>query len=252
MVFEAGMAEIYDLIYRDKDYEGETDFIESIFRNFASKPVKSILEGGCGTGGHALPLAKRGYDVTGIDTSADMVRYARDKAKKARLDISYRTADLRRFELNRKFDSCLLMFSVVGYLTRTDELLQTLARVKNHLKKGSLFVFDFWNGLAVLRSLPSERVKEVADKGRKIVRTAKPELDSFNHLCHVHYRILVFQNEVLSKEINETHTVRYFFPQELIHYLEESGFKVFKICPFLDLNGKADESVWNLTAIARA
>jgi len=56
-------AEYYDLIYQDKDYEKEYDFIEEIFQNFSSNPVKTIFDGGCGTGGHAIPLAKRGYQI---------------------------------------------------------------------------------------------------------------------------------------------------------------------------------------------
>ena len=82
MVFEDELAEIYDLIYQDKDYEKEIDFIEQIFHNYSSHPIKTILDGGCGTGGHALPLAKRGYQVSAIDLSEAMLKRARKKAKR--------------------------------------------------------------------------------------------------------------------------------------------------------------------------
>ena len=74
-------AEYYDLIYQDKDYEKECDFLEEIFQAYQSKPVKSILELGCGTGGHAIPLAKRGYELTGLDTSSVMLKQAEKKSK---------------------------------------------------------------------------------------------------------------------------------------------------------------------------
>jgi len=53
-------------------------------------------------------------------------------------------------------------------------------------------------------------------------------------------------------DIREKHVVRFYFPQEIRYYLENAGFKVLKICPFLDLNGKVDETVWNVTVIAKA
>jgi len=63
----------YDLLYHDKDYSQECDFIEQILRSYTLEPVKTILDGGCGTGGHAIPLANKGYEITGIDASEAMV-----------------------------------------------------------------------------------------------------------------------------------------------------------------------------------
>ena len=94
MVFEVGLAEVYDLIYQDKDYEGETDFVEGLFRDYSRRSGVTILDGGCGTGGHALPLARRGYQVTGIDASAEMVKLASEKAGKAGLDIGFHAVDM--------------------------------------------------------------------------------------------------------------------------------------------------------------
>lgn len=252
MVFEIELAEIYDFIYKDKDYERETDFVEEIFRNFSPKPVKTILDGGCGTGGHAIPLAKRGYEVVGIDASKAMVELAKAKASKANLSISFQTMDIRQFDLNQKFDACLLMFSVLGYITETADILKTLAKVKRHLKKDSLFIFDCWNGLAVLRTLPSARVQTFEDKDERVIRLVTPELDAFNHICRVNYQLIRCKGNTIISEFKETHTVRYFFPQEITHLLDDAGFEILKMCPFLDLKGKVDENVWNIAAIARA
>jgi len=245
-------AEYYDLIYRDKDYEAECDFIEEIFRRFASSPVKTILDGGCGTGGHALPLARRGYLVTGIDSSKIMLKRAEKKAEEGNLSLDFHHGDLRQFNLGRKYDACLCMFAVMNYVTRTEDVLKILKSIRQHLHTSSLFIFDFWNGLAVLRILPSVREQVVEDNNVRVTRIAQPELDAFNHLCRVHYRLLVNQDDALVDEITETHVIRYFFPQEITHYLDETGFEVLKICPFLDIDGKVDESVWNVAAITRA
>jgi hypothetical protein len=144
------------------------------------------------------------------------------------------------------------MFATVSYITETENILRALANIRRHLETGCLFIFDVWNGLAVLRQLPSVRVKIVEDKKEKIIRIAQPELDAFNHLCRVHYHLLVTQDNSLIDGIEETHIVRYLFPQEITHYLKDAGFETLKICPFLNLNGSVDETTWNIAVIAKA
>ncbi len=251
MSFGERLVRIYDLIYEDKDYEGECNFVEEILQRFSPHPVETILDGGCGTGNHVIPLAERGYRVNGVDSSETRIKRAREKTAKSNLPCDFQVADLRDFNLNRKFDACICMFAVMDYIIKTKDFIKALHNIREHLKKNSLFIFDFWNGLAVLRVLPSVRVKVVQDKEMRVIRLAEPELDTFNHLCHVRYRFIVSQDSTLVDEILETHTVRYYFPQEIAHYLEETGFEVLRICPFLDLNGKVDENVWNATVIAK-
>lgn len=252
MSFQGELAEIYDLIYRDKDYEAECDFIEVMFRSHASKKIRTILDGGCGTGGHAVPLAKRGYQVSGIDSSEGMIRRAKINALEANLNLDFEVRDLRRFDLNRKFDACLCMFAVVGYITETDDLLQSLRNIRKHLNKGALFIFDAWNGPAVLKTKPSVRVKVIRDAGRKIIRIAQPETDIITNRCLIHYHTLVTQGDRIEHEFEEDHLVRYFFPLEITHYLTETGFEVRQMCPFLDQSGKVDENTWNIVTVARA
>ena len=73
------------------------------------------------------------------------------------------------------------------------------------------------------------RLQVVEDKKAKIIRIAQPELDAFNHLCRIHYRLLVNQDGALIDEIVETHVIRYYFPQEITHYLNDSGFEVLRV-----------------------
>jgi hypothetical protein len=113
-------------------------------------------------------------------------------------------------------------------------------------------IFDVWNGLAVLRLLLEQRLKEVENGEIRIIRFAVPNLRAFDHVCEVNYK-LITQNKKDNtlKEINEKHVMRFYFPQELKYYLENAGFEVLKICPFLDLKGRVDENVWNIAVIAR-
>jgi 2-polyprenyl-3-methyl-5-hydroxy-6-metoxy-1,4-benzoquinol methylase len=244
--------EYYDIFYSDKDYEKECDFVQEIFKEYSKKPVKSILDAGCGTGGHSIPFALRGYRVTGIDASLVMIKRARGKAKEAGVNPTFRSLDIRNFNLGKKFDACVSMFAVLNYLTETSDILGTLWSIKRHLKPDSILTFDFWNGLAVLRILPSVRVKVVEKEGTKVIRTVQPEMDALHHICKSHYHVLAMQGGTVLEEFEETHTVRYFFPQEIAHYLDDTGFELLKFCPFLQLNGTVNENEWNVTAVARA
>jgi 2-polyprenyl-3-methyl-5-hydroxy-6-metoxy-1,4-benzoquinol methylase len=243
--------EYYDIFYSDKDYEQECDFIQEIFKKYSSSPVKRILDAGCGTGGHSIPLAFRGYEVSGIDASPVMIKKARQKAKEAGVNPTFRSLDIRDFDLKKKFDACISMFAVLNYLTENKDILEALKSIGGHLKPASIFTFDFWNGLAVLRILPSVRVKVVEKDGKRVIRTVHPEMDALHHICRSHYHVLVTEGENIVDEFKETHTVRYFFPQEIAHYLDDAGFELLRFCPFLDLKGTVDENEWNVTAIAR-
>ncbi len=238
-------AKYYDLIYKDKDYEKEVDFIENIF--WKNKP-KKILEVGCGTGNYTKILLKRGYEVTALDISEDMLKIAEEKCA-----CKFIKGDIRSVSVNDKFDVCIAMFAVMGYITRNSDIIKALNNIHRHLKPNGIFIFDVWNGLAVMRLLPERRVKKAENDKVKVIRVAVPNLRSFDHICEVNYRLLILNKEDNTfKEINEKHVVRFYFPQEIRYYLENAGFKVLKICPFLDLNGKVDETVWNVTVIAKA
>ncbi|VVB67724.1 Ubiquinone/menaquinone biosynthesis C-methyltransferase UbiE [uncultured archaeon] len=239
-------ADYYDLIYRDKDYEKEVDFIEEIFED-THKP-KRILEVGCGTGSYTKILLERGYEITAVDISEEMLKIARDKCA-----CEFIKGDIKSVSINDKFDACIAMFAVISYITRNTDIIEALNNIRRHLKTNGIFIFDAWNGLAVMRNFPEQRIKELENDKMKVIRVAVPNLDSFDHLCEVNYKLLIINKENGTlNEIDEKHTVRFYFPQEIIHYLEDTGFEVLKISPFLDLKGKVDETVWNMTIIARA
>jgi SAM-dependent methyltransferase len=239
-------AAFYDLLYKDKDYEGELKFIEQIFSAFGTP--STIIEVGCGTGNYTQLLHQKGYDITGLDVSEKMINLAKQKC-----DCAFRVGDIRSFSLGERFDACIAMFAVMGYVVENSDVVKALRNIRGHLKSGGLFVFDVWNGLAVMRTLPEVRVKEVEDTTSKVVRVANPKLEAFNQVCVVDYQFNVLnKRDRTSEKFSESHRVRFYFPQEIKFFLEASGFEVLKICPFLDFSGAVDESVWNMTVVARA
>lgn len=244
-------AQYYDILYADKDYEKECDFIEEAFRRYSSfKPLK-ILDAGCGTGGHLIPLTKRGYHIVGIDASESMIAIAKRKVRRLGLNSELHVMDIRNINLDKVFDACICMFAVISYLTTNSDITKAFTGIHRHLKPGGILVFDLWYGPAVLILKPSVRVKVVEKDGLKVLRTVTPELDTLNCLCKSNYYLTILKGENLIDEVTEVHTLRFLFPQELKHYLEEGGFELLKLCEFLKLDHLASENTWNAAAIAK-
>ena len=239
------LAKYYDLLYQDKDYLSEMNFIESFFKDHA---VKSVLELGCGTGNYTKVLFEKGYGVTGVDLSENMLDVAKHKCA-----CKFVNSDIRTVSLNETFDVCLAMFAVMGYITETTSIIHTFENVYKHLKPGGLFIFDVWNGLAVMRLLPDSRLKTVQTPDVKLLRFAQPVLRSADQICEVNYKLLIFNKKSggTCEEIDEKHIVRFYFPQETKYYLEQAGFEVLKICPFMGVDSAVDENVWNMVFVAR-
>jgi SAM-dependent methyltransferase len=247
-VFGAEYAAAYDTLYRDKDYAAECDLIECVFRAYAGGPVRRVLDLGCGTGGHAAPLAERGYQVVGVDRSDAMLGQAHARGSAAR----FVRADILGLDLRETFDAVVMMFAVLGYQVANAEVLGALASVRRHLRPGGLFVADAWYGPAVLRQRPTDRVKVQDMPAGQLIRAASGELDVRHHLCSVRYHVWRIDQAQRVSETTEEHRMRYFFPLELEAFAQQSGLEVLRLGQFPEFDQDPDEASWNVMFAARA
>ena len=247
-------ANFYDSLYSGKNYPAECDFLEEIFQQHASNPVRTILDMGCGTGGHALQMARRGFKVTGVDRSGPMLSVARTKAASLQIDHIpvFREGDARTLDLATKFDVVMSMFAVISYMTANEDLMGAFSVARKHLNAGGLFVFDAWYGPAVLADRPTDRYKMVESDGERILRFVRPEIDLFRHVVNVHYKVLRIKEREVVEEVEEMHPMRFLFPQEIISYLGSAGFRVLRICPFMRISENIGERDWNMAVVAEA
>lgn len=250
-VFGKMYADVYDTIYNTKNYNQEVDFLEEIFHKFAKTPAHTVLDLGCGTGGHSLVLDQRGYQVCGVDLSQEMLDLARRKAAALNRGGEWVQGDIRTVKVGKVFDAAVMMFAVLSYQTQNEDLQATLSNVAAHLAPGGLFTADFWYGPAVLAQRPSDRVAEWNQDGKRILRLVQSKLDSFNQTVRVQYRVLELSGIQLQRETIEVHEMRYLFPQELGYFLTQAGFKVLHWCPFLKIDGEPGEETWNVSVVAQ-
>ncbi|MDL1894189.1 class I SAM-dependent methyltransferase [Sphingobacteriales bacterium CHB3] len=243
-------AKFYDGLYKDKDYAAECNFLEEVFAQYSSNKIVTILDLGCGTGGHAIPLAERGYHVIGVDRSEAMLAEARTKGN--RMSSDFVQADISNIRMDKTFDAVIAMFAVMSYMTTNEGLMGAIRTARHHLRPGGLFFFDAWFGPAVLTQRPSDRYKIMENDGDRIVRFVHPEMNLLKHTVDVNYKVLLTRDKTIISEVDETHQMRFFFPMEISHYLEQSSFRVRKLCPFLRIDKELTEHDWNLAVIAEA
>ena len=246
--FGTQYASFYDALYSEKDYEAECDLIEEIVHQYRDGGMNTILDLGCGTGGHSIPLSQRGYMVTGVDRSEPMLAEARLKSDPSHAP-DFVHGDVRDLKLGRKFDVVLMMFAVLGYQTNDDDLRKALDTVASHLKSGGLFIGDVWYGPAVVETQPSDRSKTVETNNGALTRIATPALDSVYNICTVDYQLeLAGEAEIWE----EQHSMRYFFFEELERHFEQAGLELAAMRPFPEIGGELSSATWNALFCGRA
>lgn len=246
-------ASFYDAFYAEKDYPREVDYLETVFSQHGIRAGAGVLDLGCGTGSHAVLLAQRGFRVLGVDRSAEMIVRAERKARESGVDCAFRVADARSTDLHTTFDAVIAMFAVMSYQCTNSDVTAAFTTARKHLVTGGLFVFDVWFGPAVLAQRPGVRTLVVTTpEGESVTRTARPKLDLVRQTVQVDYEVVRSREGVVLERIEESHTVRFFFPQELVHFLACTGFEMLALGPFLDLGREPTEADWNVSVVARA
>lgn len=137
-----------DLIYDPNMYDGMNSDLNdlSFYTKWLPKNKEAkILELCSGTGRLTLPLAKLGFNFTGVDIMPSMLEQAKRNAAQENVEITYIEADIRFLDINEKFDLIFIPFNSIHHLYQNEDLLAVFEVVKKHLKKDGLFLFDCYN-----------------------------------------------------------------------------------------------------------
>ena len=237
MNFGPQYAGVYDALYENKDYEAEAGFVLGRLQGHIPERA-NLLDLGCGTGLHAVALAKMGHGVTGIDRSADMIARAQSRRAalpdtlKSRLDFA--AGDMRNVDLAQRYDAVLSLFHVICYMANDTMLADALHTMRRHLQPGGVLLFDFWNADAVLNDPPAPRERIIQSGGETIRRMTTPVWEPEKSLVHITYDMWkTGADGVVSKAEPESHTIRYFSLPEMTRHLEGEGFSVLRFGEWL-------------------
>lgn len=221
----SALSAVYDRFNGDLDYEGWADYLAGEIRAHADIPVKLVLDLCCGTGTMTLALDRRGYDMTGVDSSPEMLSVARVKAAEAgRGDaILFLCQDMLAFELYGTVQAVVSTLDSVNHMDGKADFLQMLSLVHNYLEPGGLFLFDV-NTPYKFRTVYGTNAYVLEDEG---------VLCAWQNLYDPKARRCEFFTSVFTEDADGRYTRRddyeretCFTPAEIRNMLEKSGFAV--------------------------
>ena len=133
----------YDALTADVDHEAWADYLEKHFAR-APIPIHTVLDLACGTGAMTCVLARRGYELIGVDLSEEMLAVAAEKARALTGVIPplFLQQPMEELDLYGTIDACICCLDSVNYVTRPRSLLRAFQRVHLFLMPGGLFIFD--------------------------------------------------------------------------------------------------------------
>lgn len=238
----------YNLLYKDKNYYAEVDYVIDLI-NLYHPSTKTILNLGCGTGNHDFIFADKGYQVTGVDLSQDMIDVANSK-KVNQSKIEFVQADIRDVQLLKQFDVVMSLFHVMSYQTSNADLDKALQTANLHLPKGGLFIFDCWYGPGVLTDRPTIRNKQFEDENYIVNRLSTPTMYANDNCVDVEFKVTIVDKKTQQQfTLNEVHKMRYLFVPEIEYVLNNNGFNLVLSEEWLSRKDLTYTS-WNATVVA--
>lgn len=216
------LAGCYDRLTADVDYGKWADYVERHFRRWR-RPVRSVAELGCGTGSLTRLLARRGYAVTAVDLSPDMLAVADQKCRG--LGVLFLCQDMSRLTLLEPADAIISCLDSVNYVTRPAALKRTFQRVYRHLAPGGLFLFDVKTPLA----LEGADGQTNLDEDEDIFCVWRGEYSPRRRVCGYGLDLFVRQEDGSWSRGGEYHEEYAYTLEELTGFLQDAGFQNVRI-----------------------
>ena len=243
------IAPIYDIENQSLDYEAWADFFEKQFEKYLPQKPELVLDLGCGTGKMTLTLAKRGYDMTGVDYSPEMLDIARreEALAKAQNKVLWLCQDMREFELYGTVGACVCCLDTVNHITVTRDLKTIFSLVHNYLDPDGLFIFDI-NGKGKFENVYANEVYTYEEDGNFVVW--ENDYRKKSGLCD--FYITLFEQQADGRYVrhDEVQTERAYSINTIRKSLAENNFECLGIYCDFDEND-ADDSDERIYFVAR-
>ncbi len=216
--------EEYLNVYRHRNDAEAEQLVKLILANTDLKQNADVIDLACGTGRHSILFAERGFNVTAVDLSENLLSVARSTAENLGLEINFVTADLRNFCITSKFDLAVNLFTSFGYFERDAENFSLFTDAFDLLKNDGYFVIDYFNANYIRKHLVPH--SEDIINGKKIIQDRQILGD------RVIKDITIAKN---GTKRNYRESVRMYSESELKTVIEKSGLRIIKT--FGDFDG---------------
>jgi 2-polyprenyl-3-methyl-5-hydroxy-6-metoxy-1,4-benzoquinol methylase len=185
----------------------------------------TILDLGCGTGTLTQLLARKGYDMIGVDNAQEMLQIAMEKRDESGLDILYLLQDMREFELYGTVGAVVSVCDSINYLLEEEEVLRTFKLVHTYLYPGGVFIFDFNTVYKYSQIIGDATIAENREDCSFIWENYYHEAEEINE-----YDLTIFvrSKEALFQRFQETHYQRGYRLEQMCRLVEQAGLKILE------------------------
>lgn len=231
-------AKYYDLMMTEVPYDEWVAYLEMLITGKLKARPCQILDLACGTGNMTIRLAKKGYQMFGIDGSPEMIAVAEKKAQRAGVDINFTSGDFCSFQVSTPVDLVICLYDSLNYLLELEKLEQTFQQVYQALKPGGYFIFDL-NTIQRLRNIKDGKRLFEGD-GYYCFWTDKVDLEI--PLWNIQLTFFLEQSNGCLERSDEFHVERGYPLTNIHHLLEDVGFQIVGLYDAFSLSPGSDQS----------
>ena len=243
------IARVYDLLNADVDYGAWADFIEKCFERYLEEKPTLVLDLACGTGRMTRELASRGYDMTGVDGSAEMLSeamYSYDSK-----GILYLMQDMRELELYGTVGATVCCLDSINYLLDIEEVKKTFSLVHNYLDPDGLFIFDV-NSPYKFENIYGNNAYILEDDDGEVYCGWQNFYDRKSRMCDFYLSLFELTEDDTYERSDEHHVERCYSYNELKEALTASGMELLGVFSDFEFNKiKLESDIWYVVARAK-
>jgi SAM-dependent methyltransferase len=222
---DAFWIELYPFLFSEQRFSGAADQADKLVK-LVDPQGNKVLDLCCGPGRFSIPLATKGFVVTGVDRTAFLLDKARARAKTARVKIEWIQKDIRNFIRPNTFDVVVSMYTSFGYFDDRQDDLDVLRNTFTNLKPGGTFLIDVFGKERVARVF-QPTVTESFEDGTLLVKRH----EIFDDWTRLRNEWIVIRNGH-AKTFSFYHTI--YSGQELRDRLQLVGFRDIRLYGNLD------------------
>ena len=245
--FYDSVAQFYDLLNDSVDYPAWADFITRVIEKYKKVPTSLVLDLGCGTGKMTFLLRERGFDMTGVDNSPEMLSVAMETCRKEKInDVLLLCQDMTDFELYGTVDAAVCCLDCINHLTKPADVKKCFSLVHNYLAPDGLFIFDL-NTPFKFETVYADRSYILEDEG--VLVAWQNSYNSKSKLCGFYISSFIEKGDGSYRRCDSAFRERCYTERSVRRMLSDAGFEILFISSdYTESPASPDAERWYIAA----